>query len=156
MTLQKSKPYIFFILLSVAVGGLSSFLTKDSMKAYEAVPKSSLTPPSIVFPIVWAILFILMGIGAAMVFRSRSVHRDRALLAFFIQLVVNFFWSIIFFNLQAYLFAFIWLALLWLLILLMIRLFYRVNKTAGLLQIPYLLWVTFAGYLNFVIWTLNR
>ena len=156
MTLQKSKPYIYFILLSVAVGALSSFLTKDSMKAYEAVPKSSLTPPSFVFPIVWTILFILMGIGAAMVFRSRSVHRDRALLVFFVQPVVNFFWSIIFFNLQAYLFAFVWLVLLWLLILLMIRLFYRVNKTAGLLQIPYLLWVTFAGYLNFVIWTLNR
>ena len=150
------RAYFWLILLSVGVGALSGFLTKDSMQAYEQVPKSSLTPPSVVFPIVWTILFILMGIGAAMVLRSKSYEKGRALLVYGIQLIVNFFWSIIFFNLRAYLFAFVWLILLWVLIVVMIRLFYKAHKPAGLLQLPYLLWVSFAGYLNFVIWMKNK
>lgn len=153
---RKSKPYLFFVALSVGVGALSSLLTKDGMAAYEAAAKSSLTPPSFVFPIVWTILFVLMGVGAAMVWRTRSAVRGNALLCYGVQLVVNFFWSIIFFNMRAYLFALIWLILLWGLIAAMTALFFRARKTAGLLQIPYLAWVAFAGYLNGAIWLLNR
>ncbi len=153
---NKIKPYVYSIALALGVGALASFLTQNSMAAYESVPKSALTPPSVAFPIVWSVLFLLMGISAAMVWKTDSPMKKQALTVYGIQLAVNFFWSILFFNLQAYLFAFLWLILLWCLILAMIVLFYRINKAAGLLQIPYLLWVSFAGYLNCVIWIMNR
>ena len=98
-----------------------------------------------------------MGIGAARIYLSpMSAQRTRSLLLFFLQLIFNFFWSIIFFNLQAFGFALIWLVVLWLLILWMILSFAQVDKVAALLQIPYLLWVTFAAYLNYGVWMLNR
>jgi len=152
------KTYGVWILFSEAVGLLSGWLTRESTKIYqETITQPPLSPPSIVFPIVWGILFALMGIGAARIYlSSASGARSRSLLLFLIQLAFNFFWSIIFFNFQAFGFALIWLILLWLLILLMIRSFYQVDKLAAWLQIPYLIWVTFAVYLNFGIWTLNR
>lgn len=106
---------------------------------------------------MWSILYALMGIGAARVAAADgSPERSRALNVFVVQLVVNFFWSLIFFNARAYGFALVWLLLLWILILWMIILFYRVDKPAALLQIPYLLWVTFAAYLNYGVWQLNQ
>ena len=116
-----------------------------------------MSPPSIVFPIVWSILFALMGIGAARIYLSPAFNaRTRSLMLFLIQLAFNFFWSIIFFNFQNFGFAFIWLIALWILILLMILSFREVDKLAAWLQIPYLLWVTFAAYLNLGVWLLNR
>ena len=152
------KPYAFWIILSEAVGGRSGWLTYNGMETYKAeVAKPLLSPPSIVFPIVWGILFALMGIGAACIYLvSASRVRSRSLLLFMVQLVVNFFWRIIFFNLQAYGFAFLWLLLLWVLILLMILSFHKADRIAAWLQVPYLLWVAFAAYLNFGVWLLNR
>lgn len=151
------KPYAFFIALSEAVGVLAGILTMGGMEAYNALVKPALTPPDIVFPIVWSILYALMGISAARIWLTPPSHaRTRSLRLFTVQLIVNFFWSILFFNLQAFGFAFIWLILLWVLILLMILSYREIDKTAALLQIPYLLWVTFAGYLNFMVWMLNR
>ena len=152
------KPYAFWILFSEAVGALSGWLTRDGTKIYnETIAQPPLSPPSIVFPIVWGILFGLMGIGAARIYRSpASSARSRSLLLFLIQLAFNFFWSIIFFNFQAFGFAFIWLILLWVLILLMILSFRKVDKLAAWLQIPYLLWVIFAAYLDFGVWLLNK
>ena len=152
------KTYALWILLSEAVGGLSGWLTREGTKVYQAtVTQPPLSPPPIVFPFVWGILFALMGIGAARVCLSPvSGNRTRALLIFGLQLLFNFFWSIIFFNLQAFGFAFLWLTALWGLILGMIVLFYRVDKAAAYLQIPYLLWGTFALYLNAGVWMLNR
>ena len=152
------KPYLFWILLAEGVGALSGWLTREGTQLYnETIIQPPLSPPSIVFPIVWAILFALMGIGAARVYLApASNNRSRALLVFLVQLAVNFFWSIIFFNLQAFGFAFLWLLLLWVLILWMIVRFWRVEPLAAWLQIPYLLWVTFAAYLNFGVWLLNR
>ena len=99
----------------------------------------------------------MMGIGAARIYLApASGDRSRSLLLFLVQLAVNFFWSIIFFNLQAFGFAFVWLILLWVLILLMILSFRKVDKLAAWLQIPYLLWVSFAAYLNLGVWLLNR
>ena len=151
------KTYAVWILLSEAVGALSGFLTRSGAEQYsEAIAKPPLSPPPIVFPIVWGILFVLMGIGAARVYLSHaSAARSRALAVFFLQLGFNFFWSIIFFSLQAFGFALIWLVLLWVLILCMVRAFWKVDKIAAWLQIPYLLWVTFAAYLNFGVWRLN-
>ena len=154
---SKIKPYAVSILLTLAVVGLSGFLTSMGMDSFDALTKPPLTPPSFLFPIVWTVLFILMGVGAARIFMTEpTAARNRALIVYVVQLAVNFFWSIIFFNLQAYAFAFFWLILLWVLILTMIYLFCKVDKTAALIQIPYAIWVTFAGYLNLMIWLINR
>ena len=154
---SKIKPYAVSILLTLAVGGLSGFLTSMGMDSFDALTKRPLTPPSFLFPIVWTVLFILMGVGAARIFMTEpTAARNRALIVYVVQLAVNFFWSIIFFNLQAYAFAFFWLILLWVLILTMIYLFCKVDKPAALIQIPYAIWVTFAGYLNLMIWLMNR
>lgn len=151
------KVYAFWIVLAEAVGALSGWLTRKSVKIYNATVKQPpLSLPSIVFPIVWGILFALMGIGAARIYLAPASNaRSRSLLLFLVQLAFNFFWSIIFFNLQAFGVAFLWLIVLWVLILLMILSFRKVDKPAAWLQIPYLLWVTFAAYLNFGVWMLN-
>lgn len=152
------KTYAFWILAAEAVGGLSGWLSSDGMKLYnETVLQPPLSPPSFLFPIVWGILYALMGIGAARIWLSPpSAERSKGLNIFVTQLVVNFFWSLIFFNAQAFGFAFLWLLLLWALVLWMILVFYRTDPLAGLLQIPYLIWLTFAAYLNFGVWYLNR
>ena len=157
MNKSKIKPYAVSILLTLAVGGLSGFLTSMGMDSFDALTKPPLTPPSFLFPIVWTVLFILMGVGAARIFMTEpTAARNRDLIVYVVQLAVNFFWSIIFFNLQAYAFAFFWLILLWVLILTMIYLFCKVDKPAALIQTPYAIWVTFAGYLNLMIWLMNR
>lgn len=151
----KIKPYVVSIVIALAVGGLSALLTADNMMIYQEIVRPALAPPAFLFPIVWTILFILMGISSAIIYKSNEKSSSEALTIYAIQLVVNFFWSIIFFNLRNYLFALIWILLLWFLIIFMIYKFYGINKTAALLQIPYLLWVTFATYLTFTIYLLN-
>lgn len=154
---SKIKTYAVSLAIALITGSLSALLTNMGMDSYRAAEKPALTPPEIVFPIVWTILFILMGISAARVWLSPdSRQKAQGLRLYCLQLAFNFTWSILFFNLQAYSFAFIWLIILWLLILLMIISFSKSDKLAAYLQIPYLLWVTFAGYLNFMVWMLNR
>lgn len=155
---MKWKTYAFWILLAEGVGALSGWLTRAGTKAYaQTVVQPPLSPPPSVFPWVWTVLFALMGIGAARVYAApASNNRSRALGLFFVQLFFNFLWSIIFFNLQAYGLAFFWLLALWVLIIAMIVTFFRVDKPAAWLQVPYLLWVTFAAYLNLGVWLLNR
>lgn len=155
MKKQTWKPYFISIFLTLAASGLVGWVTSGAMAEYEAVQKSPLTPPSFVFPIVWTILYVLMGISAAMIYQSNSPHKRRALRIYVIQLLVNFIWSFLFFNLQMYGLAFFWLLFLWILIVAMIVLFWSVNRTAALLQIPYLIWVSFAGYLAFFVWMMN-
>ena len=152
------KKLIISILIPLLVGGVSAFLTRNSMATFESVAKPPLSPPGWLFPVVWTILYILMGIASYLVSISKGPKTlsDSALAIYALQLVFNFFWSIIFFNMEAYLFAFVWLIALWLLILWTTVSFYKINKTAGLLMIPYLIWVAFAGYLNFGIYLLNR
>ena len=148
---------MFWIALAEGVGALSGWLTREGTEIYQqTVLQPSFAPPPLVFPVVWGILYALMGIGAARVWASEpSAARSAGINVFIVQLVVNFFWSLIFFNLQAYGLALLWLVLLWVLVLGMIVLFFRVDPAAGLLQIPYLLWVTFAAVLNFAVWRLN-
>ena len=155
---KKYKPYLSSVLLACAVGALSGFLSRNGMQEFQtSVLKPPLTPPPILFPIVWTILYVLMGLGAALVAQSPSGRSQRtALRIYALQLAVNFFWSILFFNFSAYFAAFLWLILLWVLVLLMIWSFAGVNRAAALLQIPYLLWLTFAAYLNWGVWVLNR
>ena len=149
---------MFWILLAGAVGALSGWLTREGTQIYaQTIVKPPLSPPGWVFPVVWAILYALMGIGAAKVYQApASKTRSMGLNLFITQLVVNFFWSPIFFNLQDFGFSLLWLLLLWGLVLWMILAFRKVDPLAAKLQIPYLLWLTFAAYLNFGVWYLNR
>ena len=151
------KTYLFWIALSEGVGALSGFLSREGMRLYTATAvQPPLSPPPILFPIVWAILYALMGIGAARVSLTEpSPERSRGLNLFIAQLIVNFFWSLIFFNLAAYGFALLWLGLLWVLASWMTLTFYQSDPAAAWLQTPYLLWLTFAAYLNAATWVLN-
>lgn len=137
---------------------MSGRLTREGTQIYaQSIVKPSFSPPGWVFPVVWSILYALMGIGAARIHQALpSKNKSFGLNLFIAQLVVNFFWSPIFFNLQAYGLAFFWLLLLWGLVLGMILLFRKVDPLAAKLQLPYLLWLTFAAYLNLGVWYLNR
>lgn len=154
--LVKWKPLILCLAISLGAGGISALITGKSMEIYKTLARPPLSPPSMVFPIVWTILFALMGISSYMVLVSENIRQKAALRVYGIQLFVNILWSPIFFRFESFWFAFGWLILLWLLIIATIILFYRINKTASWLLFPYFLWVTFAGYLNFGIAVLNR
>ena len=157
MKFKNWKVYAFWIGLSEIVGVLAGLISRNGMQVYMTMAeKPPLTPPAIVFPIVWTILYALMGIGAARVYLApESAERNRGITVFIAQLIVNFFWPLFFFNLQAYGFAFFWLILLWILVFYMIFIFYKTDKLAAWLQVPYLIWLTFAAYLNLGIWLLN-
>ena len=152
----KFKPLIISILIALAVGGLSGFISMGSMDTYENLQRPALSPPSWVFPVVWTILFILMGIASYIVYMSNSDIKEKALKVYAIQLAVNFIWPLIFFNGQKYFLGFVWLLFLIVLIVETILLFKEVNKKESILLIPYLLWTIFAGYLNISIYLLNR
>lgn len=149
------KTLIICIAIPLAVGVLSALLTRGGMQTFAELEKPALSPPGWLFPVVWTILYVLMGIASYLVVTSKKPN-GAALITYGLQLVFNFFWSIIFFNMQAYLFAFFWLVILWFLILKTTVKFFKIDETAGILMIPYLLWVTFAGYLNLSIYLLNR
>lgn len=153
----KWKVYGIAILLTEAVGALSGWLVRDGTALYATtINKPPLSPPGIVFPVVWAVLYALLGIGVARIWMaSSSGQRTLALRVFAAQLFFNFFWSPIFFGLRAYGLAFLWLLVLWGLLLWMMLVFRMVDRLAAKLQIPYLIWVTFAGYLNLGVWLLN-
>ena len=156
MKFKKWKPYIFFILLSEGVGVLSWLFTRNAMMLYSSgIEQPPLSPPAWLFPVVWIILYALMGISAARVATSPNKTDNTGLNLFIAQLIVNFFWSFLFFNAQAFGFAAIWLILLWVLVLLMILSFRKVDMKAAWLQIPYLIWLTFAAYLNLGVYLLN-
>ena len=157
--LKKYKPYIYSILIAQAVGGLSALLSKNNMDIYSRIKTPPLSPPSMLFPKVWGILYILMGISSAIVYLNKNENRveyQNASFLYVLNLVFNFMWSIIFFNAGAYLFSFMWLIALWFIIFAMISSFYRISKTAAYLQTPYLVWVSFALYLNLFIYLLNK
>ena len=153
MNIKNKAHLIIAIFIPLAVGVLSSLLS-GSM-SYSAFNKPSFSPPSYLFPIVWTVLYILMGISSYIIYSSNSPDKRKALTTYAIQLFFNFFWSILFFGLSQYLLAFVWLILLIVLIVVMIYQFYQIQPVAAYLQIPYLLWCLFAAYLNFTIYMLN-
>lgn len=153
---MKKFGFILLPAISLGVGALAGFLTKDSLaNVYPLLEKSSLTPPGWAFPIAWTVLYLLMGIGMALVEARGGPERSRALTLFGIQLALNFGWSLLFFNSGAYLSALLCLIVLWVMILAMAGSFASVSRLAAWLQIPYLLWVAFAGYMNAAVWVLN-
>ena len=149
------------VLLPVAVGIISAALTGDAMLAYGHMNQPALAPPAIVFPIAWTILYILMGLGSYFLFMTYPANQKQennkrtALLIYFIQLVFNFTWSLFFFNAHLYFFAFAWLMVLWLMIIALIVKSTSVSFKATVMFIPYLLWCTFAAYLNLMVAILN-
>ena len=150
------KKLLICLAIPLGVGGLSALIS-GGMSAYQVMNQPPLSPPGWVFPVVWTLLYGLMGLSAANIYAaSPTPARSRGLNLFISQLITNFFWSPIFFNARAYGFALAWLLLLWVLVLLMILEFRKADKTAAKLQIPYLLWLTFAAYLNYGVWQLNR
>lgn len=157
MNKPKWKTCLFWIGLSLAVGILSGWLSREGTQVYgQLVQKPPFSPPAWVFPVVWTVLYTLMGISAARVWAAPlSQARSRGMNLFVAQLIVNFFWSPIFFNARAYGLALVWLLLLWTLVALMILQFGKVDRLAARLQLPYLLWLTFAAYLNWGVWRLN-
>ena len=148
------KRLILALVVSLGAGVISWLLTGNSMEMYKNLHKPILSPPGQLFPVVWTILFVLMGIASYLVLRSGKPCRS-AMVLYGLQLAFNFFWPIIFFNLRAYLIAFFWLILLWILILATALAFGKLSRLAGLLLVPYLIWVTFAGYLNWGVYALN-
>ena len=154
---KNKKLLIICVVIPLAVGGLAALLTGGGMDAFEALNQPPLSPPGWLFPVVWTILYILMGVASWLAAASGKPREGirRALVLYGMQLLFNFLWPVFFFGLSAYLFALIWLAGLWLLVLATLVCFRRLSRTAGHLMLPYLLWVTFAGYLNLGVYLLN-
>lgn len=145
------KTLAISVAVSLGAGILSAFLTGGSMREYADMYKPPLAPPGWLFPIVWTILYILMGIAAWRVYESQGADKRLAFSLYGNQLLLNIVWPLLFFNLKIYFFSFAWLLLLWLMIYLTMRQFAMMDQKAGMLLIPYLVWVTFAGYLNLAI-----
>lgn len=152
--MSKFKIYVKSIFIPVIVGGLIGLLISNFID-YNSLQTPPLAPPSILFPIMWSILYVLMGISYG-ILESRKLIDSKINNIYYLQLFVNAMWSIIFFILKWRLFAFIWIILLNILVIIMIIRFYNKNKLSGILQIPYLLWILFASYLNLFIYLLNR
>lgn len=151
--MQKFKIYFKTILIPVLIGGIVGILISGSMD-YNYLEKPFLSPPSILFPIVWTILYILMGISYGILKEKKLIDPEIKLI-YYLQLFVNAMWSIIFFIFKWRFFAFLWIILLDILVIIMINKFYNKDKLAGLLQIPYLIWILFATYLNLAFYLLN-
>ena len=151
------KELIIAIAIPLAVGGLSALFTRNSMQNFEQLTKPPLSPPGWLFPVVWTILYVLMGIASYLIYTAKHSAglSGNALLFYVIQLFFNFFWSIIFFNWEMYLLAFIWLLVLLVLIIVTTMKFYKISHLAAYLMLPYIIWVVFAGYLNLGIYLLN-
>ena len=151
--MEKFKIYLESVLIPIIVGGIVGLIISDSID-YDTLTKPFLSPPSLLFPIMWTVLYFLMGISYG-ILKIRHLDDTKIKIIYYLQLFVNAFWSIFFFSLKWRVFSFIWILLLDFLVGWMIVLFYRKNKTASLLQLPYLFWILFASYLNLAIYLLN-
>ena len=164
------KTLVICILIPLAVGAVAGFLTRGGMESFALLNKPPLSPPAWVFPVAWTILYTLMGISSYLIYVSEpqkvnksisdkntkeNKEKSQALSTYGYQLIVNFLWPVFFFSFQWYFFAFLWLVLLWILVAKMILEFGEISRIAALLNVPYLLWLSFAGYLNLGIWLLN-
>ena len=147
------KKLFTIIILTILIGSIFSFFIGTDI--YTKINRPFLSPPGIVFPIVWTVLYALMGISLYMVLESSNINKDSAFTIYIIQLIVNSSWTLIFFGLNNFLLGVFWIIFLIILVITMIITFYRINKLSGLLQIPYLIWLCFALYLNTMIYFLN-
>ena len=154
---MKRSYYIVYPAIAVGVGALAGLITRQSVKeVFPLLEKPPLSPPAVVFPIVWTALYILMGVGLAAVKNAGGPESARTERLWWAQLAVNFSWTLVFFLAGAYLAALFVLILLFGLVVAMTAAFGKLSPPAARLQAPYLLWLAFAGYLNAGIWLLNR
>ena len=149
------KKLLFYIFITILIGVLPSIFVFKDMSFYKLLDKPPLSPPSILFPIAWTILYILMGISIYRIDKTNSNKKSETKLIYFIQLVINALWTPIFFGLKEYFLAFLWILMLILLVVTMMILFFKIDKISSYLNIPYILWLLFAAYLNFGIFVLN-
>lgn len=151
------KKLIIAVAIPLTVGVLSALLTFGGYELFQQLRMPPLSPPRWLFPVAWTLLYTLMGIASYRIWVAPTTYekRQRALMVYGVQLFFNFVWSIIFFNIKEYFFAFVWLVALWLLIYITWQEFKRIDKLAGWMLVPYLAWVGFAGYLNLGIYLLN-
>lgn len=158
VTLKNSKlKLLIFIAIPLVIGGLAALISGGGMDTFDKMAKPPLSPPGWLFPVVWTILYILMGIASFLVYTSSAPKKSKknALILYAIQLFVNFLWPILFFALQMCTAAAVLIVILWLLVLANLLYFYKIKQATGYLLIPYLLWVTFATYLNIAICVIN-
>ncbi len=149
------KRLIIITIITFVVGSFFSWFTMNNMDTFKELEKP-INVPGILFPIVWSTLYLLMSISCYIITNSNNKNKEKAIIWYGIQLIINSLWSLIFFGFGAYLFAFIWIILLLIVVVIMVAKFYNIDKRAAYLNIPYVLWVIFAGYLNFGIYLLNR
>lgn len=151
------KTLILCLAIPLGVGALSALLTMGDMQSYAALNRPPLSPPGWLFPIVWSILYLLMGYASYLIVTAQTAvsEKRQALTAYGAQLIANFIWPLLFFGLKWYLVAFLWLIVLWVLIYVTMRRFSAIRESAGDLLLPYILWVTFASYLNLGVYLLN-
>lgn len=149
------KKFFKIAIITFIVGSFFSFFVMNSMETFKELEKP-INVPGILFPIVWSILYLLMSISCYIISESNNNDKNNAIIWYGIQLIINSLWSLIFFGFDAYLFSFVWIILLLILLIIMVIKFYNINKKSAYLQIPYILWIVFAGYLNLGIYLLNR
>ena len=156
MNNRMSREEIVFLLIPLIGGFLSGILSMGGIKEFDSLTKPFLSPPGFIFPIVWTILYVLMGISSYLIYKENDYNSSCCLKIYAINLFVNFLWSPLFFGLNLRLFSLIWIILLDVVVVYMILCFFKVNKKAAYIQIPYLVWCIFATYLNLAFYLLNR
>ncbi len=149
------KKLFIYIFITLLIGVIPSIFVYNNIDKYELLNKPLLSPPSIIFPIVWTIIYIILGISIYRIMGTDNNRKNEAKLIYFIQLIINALWTPIFFGLNEYFLAFLWIIMLILLVITMIIIFFKIDKISAYLNIPYLFWLLFASYLNFGIFVLN-
>lgn len=153
--LKKYKYIILNVAISLGIGALSAFFTMNAMDLYIKINRPKIAPPGFIFPIIWTILYVLIGLSSYLIHRSNEKHKESALILYYFQLALNFIWPIIFFNYQNFLLALANLLCLNISVIILIRMFYKLRPIAAYLLLPYLAWLLFALYLNFWIFLHN-
>lgn len=156
MNNKMGKEEIISLLIPLGIGFISGLISMGGIKNFNSLIKPFLSPPGFIFPIVWTILYILMGISSYLIYNENDYYSSFSLKIYALNLFVNFLWSPLFFGLGLRLFSFIWIVVLDIVVSYMIYNFYKVNKKAAYLQIPYLIWCIYATYLNLAFYLLNR
>lgn len=149
------KELFKYIFITLLIGVIPSIFVYRNIENYKLLSKPPLSPPSFIFPIVWTIIYILLAISFYRVMNTHNNKKSEAKLIYFIQLVVNALWTPIFFGFNEYFLAFLWIIMLILLVVIMLITFFKIDKISFYLNIPYIIWLLFASYLNFGIFVLN-
>lgn len=151
-------PLLINLIIPAVGGGLVGYINKNSFEVYKSLDKPFFTPPEIIFPIIWTIVYIVMGIAAYRVYIKNKIKgfNSNGYFYYIIQLLCNFAWTFIFFTFRLYGLSFLWIIVISILATITTLKFLRVDKIAGILMSPYILWLIFAGVLNYFIWVLNE